>query len=107
MRNTIVEGFWRTAAAALMGIVSTGIAAWLLVGQKAVGREEVMQMIAAESPYVADRRAIEERLDQNNRLLTRLVSDVSEIKIEQARLIERVEALAVNANPPLPIRRDR
>jgi len=94
INNASEEGLWRTAAAALLGIVATGLSAWLLVGQKAVGREEVMQMIAAESPYVADRRAIEERLDQNSRLLTRLVSDVGEIKVEQARLVERVESLA-------------
>ena len=93
IQRGVEEGLWRTAAAALLGVVLTGLSAWLLVGQKAVGREEVMQMIAAESPYVADRRAIEERLDQNSRLLARLVSDVNEIKIEQAKLIERIEAL--------------
>jgi len=43
-------------AATLMGVVVTGGSAWLVFGQKAIGREEVARMIASESPYIADRR---------------------------------------------------
>ena len=49
------SGLWRVAAVALFSAVLTGAGAWLAVGSTAVDRSEVSQMIATESPYVADR----------------------------------------------------
>jgi hypothetical protein len=68
------------AAATLMGVVATGLSAWLAFGQKAVTREEVSRMITAESPYIADRRVIADRLDSNMRLLEKISTDVNQIR---------------------------
>jgi len=99
-RNTGGGDVWRTLSAALLGVLFAGTAAWLLVGQKAVGREEVERMIAAESPYITDRRAIQERLEANSLLLARIAADIGEIKVEQARLAERIEALTGKRTAP-------
>ncbi len=90
------SSLWRTVSTTLMGMVVTGISAWLVFGQGSVGREEVARMIAAESPYVADRNAIAERLDANGKLLERIASDVGQIKIEQARMIEQLASKRVS-----------
>ena len=85
---------WRTISATLLSALVTGISAWLVFGQGSVDREAVSRMIASESPYIADKRAISERLESNGRLLEKVAADVAMIRIEQARLMEKVEVLS-------------
>jgi hypothetical protein len=88
-----VTGVWKTIALTLIGVVVSGSSAWLVFGQRAVGREEVAQMIAVQSPYLEDRKSIAEALEANNRILDRIAADVQSLKVEQARLIERIDGL--------------
>ncbi len=85
------HSIWKVLAVALLGIVVTGASAWMVFDQGVVSREEVSQMIERESPYLADRLVLRETLQANSETLRRVAADVNAIKVEQARLGERVE----------------
>ncbi len=87
------QSVWKVLAIALLGVVATGASAWMVFDQGVVGREEVSRMIVEESPYQSERLIIRETLEANNEMLKKVAADVNEIKIEQARLGERVGML--------------
>ncbi len=87
------DTIWKSLAIALFGIVATGASAWMVFDQGVVGREEVSRMIAEQSPYLTDRQIVRETLEANSEMLKKIAADVNSIKVEQARLGERVEML--------------
>ena len=84
---------WKVLAIALLGVVATGASAWMVFDQGVVGREEVSRMIAEQSPYLADRLIIRQTLEANSEMLKKVAVDINAIKVDQARLGERVEML--------------
>lgn len=93
MENRQSESFWKVIAISLMGVVVTGASAWMVLDQGIVNRDEISLMISRESPYAAERQMVTETLKTNSELLNRVAADVNSIKVEQARLSERVEML--------------
>lgn len=86
------NNIWRTVAAWLFGLLIAGGGTWLTWGQHSITRAQVTEMIKVESPYIEDRRALQELLHQNSGSLERLSRAVEELKIEQARLVEKLES---------------
>lgn len=93
MKTQESAAFWKAVAMALISAVVSGASAWLVFGEGTVGREEVSKMILTESPYIADRRLIADRLEANTKLLEKISADVAGLKVEEARLSEKVDVL--------------
>ncbi len=86
------NGFYKTASTHLVAVLATGVAAWFSFGggidrtealsiadhaaadavDSVPSRDDVSQMIQTESPYVADKSGIEERLKNIERMVTRI-----------------------------------
>lgn len=87
------NGIWRTVAAACVGMLATGISAWLVFAQQAVTREEVIHMIARETPYLEDRKAIQETLSRNSEAVTRMGVEIGKLRDQQSRMEFKIDAL--------------
>lgn len=91
--NDRVSSLWKTIAVALIGIVATGASAWMVFDQNVVSREEVSRMIAIESDWRTEREVVLQVLGESKIMLKQVAEDVTKVKVEQARLTERVELL--------------
>lgn len=99
MNETIVH-FWESMAVASIGIVVTLVGGWITIGKKLITRNEVIEMIKNESPYLQDRQFIMERLASNKETqaafanaLQRNSDVMNELKIQIATLGKTLEAL--------------
>ncbi len=88
------NGLWRTAAVTFAGMLATGISAWLVFAQQVVTREEVIHMIARETPYLEDRKAIQEALSRNGEAINRMGTEIEKLRGQQCRLEIKIDALA-------------
>ncbi len=88
------NGLWRTVAATFAGMLVTGISAWLVFAQQAVTRQEVIHMIGRETPYLEDRRSIQESLSRNGEAITRMGGEIEKLRGQQCRLESKIDALA-------------
>jgi uncharacterized protein HemX len=87
------NGIWKTAAVTLAGILVTGAGGWLMFAQEAVTRAEVTHMIARETPYLEDRKAIQEALARNNEAISRISEEVEQLGVQQSRVEAKLDAL--------------
>lgn len=84
------NGWKGVVLAALISIVLTGVSAWFLVGQQAVSRAEVSEMIRTQDPYLADRQTVQQ-LKASVDGLTARVQDQGERLARMNAILERVE----------------
>jgi hypothetical protein len=87
------NGTWKTFTFTLAGMLATGISAWLVFAQQAVTRNEVVHLISRETPYLEDRKAIQEALARNHEGLNRLREDIDCLRIQQYRMESKLDAL--------------
>ncbi len=85
---------WRIATATFAGMLATGISAWLVFAQQAVTREEVIHMIERETPYLEDRKSIQEALSRNGEAIGRMTAEIERLRGQQCRLEIKIDALA-------------
>lgn len=88
------NGLWRAAAATFAGMLATGISAWLVFAQQAVTREEVIHMIGRETPYLEDRKSIQESLSRNGEAINRMSAEIEKLRGQQYRLESKIDAIA-------------
>lgn len=99
MTETIMH-FWESLATTSVGVVVTLVSCWLTIGRHMVTKEEVLNIIETQSPYLHDRQFIMERLNVNKEsqaafalALQRNTEVMNELKIQIATLGKTLEAL--------------
>lgn len=93
METTTQGGIWRTATVTLAGILVTGLSAWLLFAQEAVTRDEVIHLIQRETPYLEDRKSIQESLERNHESFLRMADEIDLIRTQQMRMESKLDVL--------------
>ena len=99
MSETIIH-FWQSVATVSRGVIVTLLGFWVGVGRKIVSREEIVEMIKNDSPYLQDKQFILERLAMNKETqaafanaLQRNSDVMNELKVQIATLGKTLEAL--------------
>lgn len=92
-------GAWRAATISLLSVTATVFVGWVLLAGNAVSRDEVIRLISRETPYLEDRKAIQESLARQGATLDRLTEEVQRLRLQQQRLEAKVEA-ALALDPP-------
>jgi hypothetical protein len=99
MNETIIH-FWENLATTSIGIIITLMGCWLTIGKKMVTRNEVVEIVKNDSPYLQDRQFIMERLASNKETqaafanaLQRNSDVMNELKVQIATLGKTLEAL--------------
>jgi hypothetical protein len=87
------SGSWRTASVSLISICATLITAWVVFGSRAVSREEVVHMISKETPYVEDRKSIQQTLDQYGQSIEKMASEVERLAAQQYRVETKLDTI--------------
>ena len=82
-----------TIAAWLFGVVLAWSGTWLTIGSKAVTRDEISHIVSRESPYTADRRALNMMLATNTVAIEKLTKAVESLKVEQVKTNGKLDAL--------------
>ena len=75
----------------LIGALLTGAGAWVTWARTVPSKAEVIELIETRSPYLQDRRLLEERTGKE---LTKLREEVEELSVQMSRLsavLERIE----------------
>ncbi len=92
--------FWQILATASITIIVTLISFWAGIMRNMVSKSDVMHMIETQSPYLADRQFIMERLATNKETqaafstaLQRNTEVMNELKIQIAMLGKTLETL--------------
>lgn len=95
-----ISHFWQTLSTVSIGIIVTLISFWVGIGRKIVSREDIVEMIKNDSPYLQDKQFIMERLATNKEtqaaltnMLQRNTEVMNELKIQIATLGKTLEAL--------------
>ena len=105
MSNSTCSGVWKVVAIALLGVVVSGLGAWLTFAKDAPDRGEVSTMIERgatqepevrrivieASPYVRDRGVIKKSIDDLEAQVDSIDNRVDGLRTEQTRLIERID----------------
>lgn len=99
MSNEILN-FWQTVATFSVGIIITLIGFWVSIGRNIVSKQEIIEMIETQSPYLHDKQYIMERLASNKETqaalsitLQKVIEVMNELKIQIATLGKTLEAL--------------
>lgn len=99
MNETILH-FWENLATTAVGIIITMIGFWFTLGKNMATKQEVIDILKTQSPYIQDRQMIMERLAMNKETQAQFAtalqrnSDVmNELKIQIATLGKTLEAL--------------
>jgi hypothetical protein len=99
MSDTIIH-FWENIATTSIGIIVTMVGFWIAIGKNMVTRQEVVEIIKNDSPYLQDRQFIMERLASNKETqaafanaLQRNSDVMNELKVQIATLGKTLEAL--------------
>ena len=99
MSNELLN-FWQTVATFSVGIIITLIGFWVSIGRNIVTKQEIIEMIETQSPYLHDKQYIMERLASNKETqaalsitLQKVIEVMSELKIQIATLGKTLEAL--------------
>jgi len=86
--------------AALVGIVLTGAAAWMVFGQDKVTREEMLDYVQHQAPWIMERGTIGEHIKTNSQNIHRLeviadkmVTSQQSLIVEQRVLLTKFEQL--------------
>jgi hypothetical protein len=79
--------WWKATTLVLAGVVVSGLAIWLLLPRELVSRQEVIELVRTYSPYVEDRKVLKELAEQNAKQLATMATELSSIRIEQARIM--------------------
>lgn len=66
------NGVWKWVATHLAAILVTGTIAWFAFGQQSITKAEAVELIEKTSPYVYDKRALEENLSRVTDVLEEL-----------------------------------
>jgi hypothetical protein len=90
----------KMAVSAMVAMLVTGAAAWMVFGQDKVTRTEMVDYVAHNSPWVVERGEITASVRGNARNLQkleqicqRLIDAQQQLVVEQRVLVTRVEAL--------------
>ncbi|GMV65072.1 MAG: hypothetical protein AMXMBFR75_08740 [Candidatus Hinthialibacteria bacterium] len=100
LENSSQGGIWKAAAATLAGMLATGLSAWLLFAQEAVTRDEVLHFIQRETPYIEDRKAIQESLVRNHESILRMADEIVLIRAQQMRMESKLDVLLGQKGAP-------
>lgn len=99
MSDTVIH-FWQALSTTSIGIIVTLLGFWVGIGRKIVSREDIVEMIKNDSPYLQDKQFIMERLASNKEtqaaltsMLQRNTEVMNELKIQIATLGKTLEAL--------------
>lgn len=93
------------AASGAATLIAALVIGWLTVGRWAVGREEVAEMIAAGTPYVAERQALHNSVETNTQRIDRLAEQLREIERQGNRVEAKLDLLLgefVRDDSPMP-----
>lgn len=95
-----ITHFWQSVATVSLGIIVTLIGFWVGIGRKIVSREEIMEIVKSDSPYLQDKQFIMERLAINKETqaafanaLQRNSDVMNDLKVQLATLGKTLEAL--------------
>jgi len=95
-----ITHFWQSLATVSLGIIVTLIGFWVGIGRKIVSREEIIDIVKNDSPYLQDKQFIMERLAINKETqaafanaLQRNSDVMNDLKIQLATLGKTLEAL--------------
>lgn len=86
-------GGWRTATVSLISICASLLTAWVVFGSRAVSREEVVHMISKETPYVEDRKSIQQALGQYGESIEKMASEVERLAAQQYRMETKLDSI--------------
>ena len=88
--STVVATALASGATTLIVALTIG---WLTVGRSALGREEVMELIATNTPYVADRQALQNSVATNTARIDELSQRLREIERQGHRVEAKLDLL--------------
>ncbi len=97
--STIVGTAVASGATTLIVALTMG---WLTVGRSAVGRDEVVEMIASGAPYVAERQALHNSVDLNTGRIDELTRQLREIERQGHRVEAKLDLLLSRAVKSAP-----
>ncbi len=85
------KSFANPVIAAIVSVLLTTLIAVISFGYSLPSRTEVHSMIQNESPYLADRRLLMESMQRSEEKLDRLTREIEGLKVEQAKILARLE----------------
>jgi len=94
--------WWKSTALFLAGVTVTGVTSWFAFWSQVPTKEEVMEMIHTQTPYVMDGTAIRQGLNMNTKTLQDIDSRLREVEKKQIQLNSdfqnRIDALTTILN---------
>lgn len=105
MNSTVIKKTPKARETSLPTIVSTALASgattlivalaigWLTIGRSAMGREEVIQLIATSAPYVRDRQALQFSINSNTQRVDEITQRLREIERQGIRVEAKLDLL--------------
>ncbi len=78
---------------ALIAVIGTWALSWFTIAGDKVDRKEVLELIQTTAPYVLDRNVLISGMESNAKAVGNMDTELQALKIEQTRLIERVDML--------------
>jgi DNA-binding transcriptional MerR regulator len=69
----------RLVIAALLGALLSGAGAWITWGRSVLNANEIKEIVKTQSPYVVDKKAIEQRTKENTEELKKLREEIKEL----------------------------
>ena len=88
-----LNGTWRTIAVSLASAIIAFGAAWFTFGMNSISRVEVLRLVETQTPYAKDQNFVHGVLESNTAMLDSLVTEVTALKVEQARMATALEQL--------------
>lgn len=105
MNETPSHSFWQSLSVGSISIIVTLIGFWASVVRNMVTKQEVMEIIENNSPYVQDRQFIMERLAVNKEIQAQLSNALckntevmNDLKVQIASLGKTLEILENRIN---------
>lgn len=82
--------FWKMVAAVTLSVIVTGATAWITFGKDKVNREEMVEYIQNQTPWVRERGEILAEIRTNSSHIRSLTDSVKElVSSQQAMLVEQ------------------
>lgn len=79
--------------AALIAVLGTFAIFWFTIAGDRVNRQDVLDMISTSAPYVLDRGVLLSGMEDNTTAIDRLNQEMQLMKIDQARLLIKIDML--------------
>lgn len=87
------NGIGKVVLSALIGVVVAGSGAWLSLASRTPTREEVKEIMDRESPYMLDRKLIQDRIGRSEDAIKQLAQEMVTIKGGQIRIESKLDTL--------------